>query len=46
MIRAGGSDGGGRLEPEPQKHQSIQENAENGLNEVLKGLHFLILLSR
>jgi hypothetical protein len=31
-----GSDGGGRPEPEPQKHQSIEENTENGLNEVLK----------
>jgi hypothetical protein len=23
--------------PEPQKHQTIQENAEDGLNEVLNG---------
>lgn len=33
-------DGGRKPKPEPQKHQTVQEGAENGLNEVLKWFHY------
>jgi hypothetical protein len=38
-------DGGSRTETESQKAQGIQENAENGLESVLKQFYFSILLN-